>query len=114
MKMYRVPPAQDWWPAVGAPLERIRRDFPIPPRRTAALEDRAKSKTSLLTHWGVVEDGSGAAPHCVPALCLGYRLRDQSFQNLGVQISETLEVQACLAHLVLSELGKKRLLLLAL
>ena len=28
VKMYSVPPARAWWPAVGAPLERIRRDFP--------------------------------------------------------------------------------------
>ena len=27
-KMYRVPPDRAWWHAVGAPLERIRRDFP--------------------------------------------------------------------------------------
>ena len=23
MKMYRVPPDRAWWPAVGAPLERV-------------------------------------------------------------------------------------------
>ena len=29
-KMYRVPPTWPWWPAGGAPVERIRRDSPHP------------------------------------------------------------------------------------
>jgi hypothetical protein len=34
VKMYRVPPARAWWPAVGAPLERgVRPHLDFRPRR---------------------------------------------------------------------------------
>ena len=48
----------------------------------------------------------GAARYRATALDFCDGPRDQFLQDVYVQVCETFEVQACLAHLVLSELGK--------